>query len=898
MRSAPPLPLYRDRADPGAQTRLVGRSEELRWAVSAIESNGGAVIVGPEGIGKTTLANAAARAARQDFHVVHVRGSRVSAGTAYGALAWVLSEMPETSLENPGHVLRALKEHLAAQASGRRTLLLVDNVHELDALSQTALVQLTRQTSAALLATTPDLLRCGEELVRLWSEGMIRRIDLGPLDSAASLALIEGITGGKLSALAAHALWRQARGNPLFTSLLCRDQMDGGRLKERSGIWTLEGPLTFRGEISDWIEAWYQELDICEQRIVDFVSLCPGMPLRALLDVADALSVEALEERGVLTVSHGEGSVYLLNPLYTQLVAERVPMGHFFELWQELQSAGLDPETWPDAAAKAYALWAADAGSPISAELAARACASANREADPAGALRIAGAVQASGTHPRLRLERARALHALQELKQAAAELEQLLDSGDSANAVPALLELAMVARTVSSPRLSPQAALARAETAAQSLPEPLRTQSQQQVTAARAALAALESDPALAPAELGALCLDWTVPAAVLLPARASRCQLLALEGRAGEALLEAAELWENLKHARGLPLTVGAETLNGILCTYILCAEPLQALALLDQAGKVRYLETHLSAWSELPAGVIHALCGRTDAALECLVPACRQLEVEDRGGLLPLALAAMGYCHAERGDWDRMAECLAAVPGFKAAPASHVLTATRYFQRAAALRFSAEGQPGAELATAGRRAARRGNYPAAILCLSAAALSGDTSSAAMLQTTAATGEGESVRMWQALGDGLVGNSPQDLYEAAGAFLDRGFYLHGYRAAVAAREAAEHASRRELSRQARMVANECYRMLADANSLESRLMKLSDFERDLARRAASGASSARLGSALHLSPRTVDWHLGRIFLKLHVSGRAELRRLLGDGKDSRKGEPGQYSK
>jgi DNA-binding CsgD family transcriptional regulator len=93
-------------------------------------------------------------------------------------------------------------------------------------------------------------------------------------------------------------------------------------------------------------------------------------------------------------------------------------------------------------------------------------------------------------------------------------------------------------------------------------------------------------------------------------------------------------------------------------------------------------------------------------------------------------------------------------------------------------------------------------------------------------------------------------------------------------------------------------MVANECYRMLADANSLESRLKKLSDFERDLARRAASGASSARLGSALHLSPRTVDWHLGRIFLKLHVSGRAELRRLLGDGKDSRKGEPGQYSK
>ncbi|MFJ2508619.1 AAA family ATPase [Arthrobacter citreus] len=898
MRAAPPPQFYRVRAAAGTQPRLVGRSEELSSAVAAIESNGGAVIVGPEGIGKTALANAAARATGQDYHVVHVRGSSFSAGTAYGALAWVLSEMPETPLDNPVLVLRAMRTHLTARAGGRQTLLVVDNLHELDALSQTAIVQLMRQSATAMIATTPDLLRCGDELVRLWSEGMIRRIDLGPLDPAGSLALMEEITGGRLSALAAHAVWRQTRGNPLFTSLLCRDQVSAGRLRERSGIWTLAGPLSFRGEISDWLESWYRQIDGPEQRIVDVVSLCPGIPLHALLDVADAQGVEALEERGVLTVSHGEGSVLLRDPLYARLVAERVPMGHFFELWQELRGAGLDPETWPDLPARAFALWAAAAGSPIGAELAARACASANSDGEPAAALRIAAAVQAPGPHPRLQLERARALHALQEIQSAETELRQLLDLGDPSTTVPALLELAMVARSVPSPRLSPSEALRLAEAAAHSRQEPFRTESIHQVTAARAAFAALESDPALAPSELGALCLDWAVPAAVLLPARASRCQILALEGRSQEALLEASGLWESLKQARGLPLTVGAEILNGILCTYIMCAEPLQALQMLDQARRVRYLETHLSAWSELPAGVIHALCGRSDAALECLLPAHRQLEVDDRGGLLPLALAAMGYCYAERGEWDLMAECLAAVPEFKTAPASHVLTATRYFQRAAALRFTADGQPSAELAAEGRRAAGRGNYPAAILCLAAAALSGDASAAALLQTTAAAGDGSSARMWQALGQGLVGKAPRDLYGAADALLTRGFYLHGYRAALAAQDAAEAANQRELGRQARMVANECYRMLADANSLKSRLGTLSDFERDLAHRAASGASSARLGSALHLSPRTVDWHLGRIFLKLHVSGRAELRRLLGDGKGGRNRDQSQYFK
>lgn len=899
MRAAPPPPLYRGRAAAGTQIRLVGRNEEFSSVVSAVESNGGAVIVGPEGIGKTALANAAARAvAQEDFHVVHIRGSSFSAETAYGALAWVLSEMPDTPLGNPVHVLRALKEHLAQRAEGRRTLLVVDNVHELDALSQTAIVQLMRQSAAAMLATTPDLLRCGEELVRLWSEGMIRRIDLGPLEPAGAVALMEQITGGRLSALAAHTVWRQTRGNPLFTSLLCRDQVAAGRLKERGGIWTLAGPLSFNGEIADWLESWYRRIGSRERRIVDLVSLCPGIPLHALLGVADAECIESLEEQGVLTVSHGEGAVLLSDPLYARLVAERVPMGHFFELWQELLAAGLDPESWPDRPARAFALWAAAAGSPVDAALAARACAAANRDGEPADALRIADAVQNPGTHPRLQLERARALRAVQELQSAEAELRRLLERDDPETTVPALLELALVVRSMPEPSMSPLEALGLAEAAAHSQPEPARTGLLHQVTAARAFLAALDSNPAIAPPELGALCLDWAVPAAVLLPARASRCQLLALEGRAQEARLEAAELWESLKQARGLPLAAGAEILDGILCTYIMCAEPLQALTLLDQARKVRYLETHLSAWSELPAGVIHALCGRSDAALKCLLPAHRQLEVDDRGELLPLALAAMGFCYAEQDEWDMMAEYLAAVPEFKTVPPAHVLTATRFFQLAAALRFSTDGQPSAELAAQGRRAAGLGNYPAAVLCLSAAALSGDTAAAALLETTAGSGDGAPARMWETLGAGLARKSGRDLFDAAAALLARGLYGHGYRAALAAQEAAETANQRELGRQARMVANECYRMLAEANSLASRLGTLSDFERDLARRAASGASSARLGSVLHLSPRTVDWHLGRIFLKLHVSGRAELRRLLGDGKSARLPEVTQYFK
>ena len=69
---------------------------------------------------------------------------------------------------------------------------------------------------------------------------------------------------------------------------------------------------------------------------------------------------------------------------------------------------------------------------------------------------------------------------------------------------------------------------------------------------------------------------------------------------------------------------------------------------------------------------------------------------------------------------------------------------------------------------------------------------------------------------------------------------------------------------------------------MLLAANSVPDPVPDLSEFERGLALGAAAGESSSHLAARLHLSPRTVDWHLGRIFSKLRVSGRAELRECL----------------
>ena len=59
----------------------------------------------------------------------------------------------------------------------------------------------------------------------------------------------------------------------------------------------------------------------------------------------------------------------------------------------------------------------------------------------------------------------------------------------------------------------------------------------------------------------------------------------------------------------------------------------------------------------------------------------------------------------------------------------------------------------------------------------------------------------------------------------------------------------------------------------------------KLTPQELQIALHAAQGKSNREIGATLFLSPRTVEFHLTRVYRKLDVHSRAELIRLFSAG-------------
>ena len=864
------------------QRGLVGREKELGLLAKALQAgHGGAVVVGPAGLGKTVLLHAAA--ADPAYYPITIRGSRESGKTPFGALAWLISDLPEGLSSRPAQLLQELEQLLVKRAAGKRVLLVLDGAEHLDELTAMVVSQLVRRSVATVLATAESLFRSAPEFQTLWTEGLLLRVDLAAFALDETRELMQAILQGPVSATAALAVQGHTGGNPHLITLLTREQAAAGILTERNGVWVLAKPLAFSGHVAEVVTVRLGRRSPAERSVIQLLALSGELPLSAVLKLVPAETVDALEEERTVEVT-AAGTIRLGLQTSADAIAASIPTGRSRELWEEI-SAILDPASLSHSALSGFCRWTLACDGTLDPHSAQRAAALATASGNFREALQLVHSIPDGQRTPAAVLEEVRALTALGDYNGALESLETVIGMDDPLDLDSwgeLLRHHVLLLRVLG--RGNPGEVLDRAEAAVfPDEPEALRSRRQALLLLLRSALAIDSGSPADIPSGLADIRSNRALPPALRVVADALQAQYLALSGRADEAL---ALLDAVLEDAGGVCSPGMLDAVHArVFQALIAAGEYARARALTHELADGRSPRAFCCNSGEVAFGMVHALSGRADRALAPLASAVSQLQLSDPTDLLPTARSLAAYAHLLLENTDEATRLSKHSAAYRYRPPAHMEYVAQLLRLQVVLAGDRQ-QLCHELRSTARRWLDQGMVSPALECLAAATRHGDAKAAIELAETAARAGGSWARALYCFGAGMDAKDPALLVEAAETALKLGNVLL---ANTAAREALlvldgrpDSASRTH-ARDALKIEHLSFRELRDSNTVTARMKTLTPFEAEIALRAAGEATRAEISGALNLSPRTVDWHLGKIFDKLHVSGRPELSEVLG---------------
>ena len=219
---------------------ITGRTIEVDRLTALLAGGGtGALVIGDDGVGKSrVLTEVAQRLQAKRLAAITVTATPGSALLPLGSLAQL---MPVGSATTGLPILPVLRGAISERANGRRPVIVVDDVHHLDDASAVLINQLVRTGDVGILASQTSSTIAPEPIARLWQDGIVERVELGPLGREHVAELAEAIAGSRLDALSLELVWDMTRGNALFVRevlIAARESanlvVDGGSASIRS----------------------------------------------------------------------------------------------------------------------------------------------------------------------------------------------------------------------------------------------------------------------------------------------------------------------------------------------------------------------------------------------------------------------------------------------------------------------------------------------------------------------------------------------------------------------------------------------------------------------------------------------------------------------------------------
>src|SRR6202167_2716219 len=283
---------------------MVGRSKEFSQLTAAVAAKRGAVITGPAGVGKTTLAlSGVAWAAQRGMVQRRASATRASQGLPFGVFASLLPAQRSdegSDREDLGTLLGRYTRAMVDEALGHPLLVFVDDAHLLDKGSAVLVHQMALTEAATVLATV----RAGEVLpdpvLSLWKDGPAERIEIGVLDDDAIEEVLATALGGPVDAATVRELAGRSRGNPMFLRELVGGAFDTGALVEAGGLWRLEGPLFPTVRLAELVALRLGDLSQSERSVLELLALGEPLGPAELAQLADTPVVDDVADKDMI----------------------------------------------------------------------------------------------------------------------------------------------------------------------------------------------------------------------------------------------------------------------------------------------------------------------------------------------------------------------------------------------------------------------------------------------------------------------------------------------------------------------------------------------------------------------------------------------------------------------
>ena len=279
---------------------LGAASERCARVVDAASEPGARVmLLGEPGSGKAYLAEQAAR------ELSDANGSRCSVEVLLdpprpesGVASVFTLDHPEAAVPGlpPSVTAGIILERMGQRAAGRPVVLVVRDVDALSALDAQVLEVLARDPELRIIATGRRLSSAAE---RMWHGPGVRRIQVGPFDLAESGQFLTSLLHVERIEEATLRMWHEASGGfpyPLeVLALAC--ERSGDLRRSRGTAWSTQS----RDEApSEFAERLMSACSEAEQAVLEVAALAEPISERALLGSFDAVALTGLYEQGLL----------------------------------------------------------------------------------------------------------------------------------------------------------------------------------------------------------------------------------------------------------------------------------------------------------------------------------------------------------------------------------------------------------------------------------------------------------------------------------------------------------------------------------------------------------------------------------------------------------------------